>query len=86
MTKSPRSASGSTQNPDRLENILAFMTAGVIGVSVLTIIVVLIAYFVGYHQLPALLALIPLIGLPLGMLLIISLVVVSARRRKREAK
>ena len=86
MTKSDRQNKTPAKSTDRVENILAYMTAGVIGVSILTIIIVLIAYFFGYHELPALLALIPLIGMPLGMLLIITLVLVSARRRRREAK
>ncbi len=86
MTKSDRPSKSPAQSSDRAENILAYMTAGVIGVSILTIIAVLIAYFVGYREMPALLALIPLIGMPLGMLLIITLVLVSARRRRRESK
>ena len=70
-------------NENRLENVLAYMTVGVVGISILAIITVLIAYFTGFHDLPPLLALIPLIGLPMGMLLIISLVIVGAVRRKR---
>ena len=70
-------------NQNRLENVLAYMTVGVVGISSLAIITVLIAYFTGFHDLPPLLALIPLIGLPMGMLLIISLVIVGAVRRKR---
>lgn len=85
MTKSDRNIN-KVQNSERVENILGFMTAGVIGVSILTIIIVLVAYFAGYHEMPPLLALIPLIGLPIGMLLIITLVLISARRKRRESK
>jgi cytochrome c-type biogenesis protein CcmH/NrfF len=77
MAKSPKN------NENRLENILAYMTVGVVGLSLLTIITVLVAYFAGFHDLPPLLALIPLFGLPTGMLLIISLVIIGAVRRKR---
>ncbi len=77
MAKSPKT------NENRLENVLAYMTVGVVGVSILAIVTVLVAYFTGFHDLPPLLALIPLFGLPMGMLLIISLVIIGAVRRKR---
>lgn len=77
MAKSPKN------NENRLENILAYLTVGVVGISILAIITVLVAYFTGFHDLPPLLALIPLLGLPIGMLLIISLVIIGAVRRKR---
>ncbi len=77
MVKTPKN------KENRLENVLAYMTVGVVGVSILAIITVLIAYFNGFRDLPPLLALIPLIGLPLGMLLIIALVILGAVRRKR---
>jgi hypothetical protein len=75
-------------NPEnRLENVLAYMAVGVIATSILSIAIVLITYYVAPEtNLPVLLRLLPLIGLPLGMLLIITLVIVSARRRAREAK
>lgn len=74
-------------NPaSRLENVLAYMAVGVIGFSILIIGVLLWAYAVGVKTLPTLLPLLPFIGLPLGMLLIIALVVVSLRRRNRESK
>ena len=55
------------------------MAVGVIGF-------LLFAYATGMKSLPALLPLLPFIGLPIGMLLIIALVIVSFRRRAREAK
>jgi hypothetical protein len=74
-------------NPqNRLENVLAFMTVGVIAASIICIAVVLISNYLGVAQLPVFLILVPLIGLPIGMLLIITLVIVSARRRAAEAK
>jgi hypothetical protein len=77
--------SGANATP-RLENVLAFMAVGVIGFSILIIAFLLFAYATGMKSLPVLLPLLPFIGLPLGMILIISLVIVSIRRRAREAK
>jgi FtsH-binding integral membrane protein len=71
---------------NRLENVLAFMTVGVIATSIICIAIVLVSYYLGVAQLPVFLRLVPLIGLPLGMILIVTLVIVSARRRAREAK
>ena len=71
---------------NRLENVLAFMTVGVIATSIICIAIVLVSYYVGVAQLPVFLRLVPLIGLPMGMILIVTLVIVSARRRAREAK
>ncbi len=64
--------------------MLAFMAIGVIGLSLLTIAALLIAYATGVTSLPVLLPLLPFIGLPIGMLLIIALAIVGAKRRKRE--
>ncbi len=71
---------------NRLENVLAYMAVGVIASSIICIAIVLISYYLGVAQLPVILRLVPLIGLPVGMLLIITLVIVSARRRARESK
>lgn len=68
----------------RAENVLAFMAIGVIGLSLLTIAALLIAYATGVTSLPVLLPLLTFIGLPIGMLLIIALAIVGANRRKRE--
>ena len=64
--------------------MLAFMAIGVIGLSLVTIAVLLIAYARGATSLPVLLPLLPFIGLPIGMVLIIALAIVGANRRKRE--
>lgn len=75
-----------TSNPTpRLESVLAFMAVGVIGFSILIIGYLLFAYATNMRSMPVLLPLIPFIGLPVGMLLIITLVIVSVRRRNREA-
>jgi hypothetical protein len=70
----------------KAESVLAYMATGVIGFSLLIIGVLLFAYATGIKSLPVLLPLLPFIGLPLGMLLIIALVIVSIRRRTRESK
>ena len=69
---------------NRAENILAFMAAGVIGVSILSIFAVIVAAANHANAVIQNLVLLPLIGLPAGALLIIALVVTSAIRRKRE--
>jgi hypothetical protein len=65
----------------RVENALAFMMAGVIGVSILAILVVLVAYLLNFTKLPPILALLPMIGLPVGALLMITLIIFQARNR-----
>lgn len=65
----------------RVENALAFMMAGVIGVSILAILVVLVAYLLNFTKLPPILAMLPMIGLPVGALLMITLIIFQARNR-----
>lgn len=69
----------------RLESVLAYMAVGVIGFSILIIGVLLVAYATGVQSLPTLLPLLPFIGLPIGMVLIITLAVIGAIRRSKEA-
>jgi predicted membrane metal-binding protein len=76
-------AKPNTPQKTRVENALAFMMAGVIGISILAILVVLVAYLLNFHQLPPLLALLPMIGLPFGAILMIALVIVQARNRSK---
>lgn len=73
----------SENDQNRLESVLAFMAAGVIGVSLLTMLAALLTRLFG-GQPWAVLAQLPLIGLPFGFILIITLLVVSLRRRSRE--
>ena len=77
----------------RLERILAYMVAGVVGLSILAFLAVILGTWAGagadngFGQgvWPAVLAL-PLFGLPLGFVLIIVLMVMSGMRRAREAR
>lgn len=66
----------------RVENALAFMMAGVIGVSVLAILLMLVSALMKF-ELPKLFALLPFVGLPFGALLMITLVIVQARNRAK---
>ena len=73
----------SEENQNRLESVLAFMAAGVVGVSLVTMLIALLVRLFG-GQPWAVLAQLPLVGLPIGFLIIISLVVVNTIRRSRE--
>jgi hypothetical protein len=68
---------------NRFENILAFMAAGVIGVSLLSILAILIASWLKFKLIAVVLAL-PLIGLPLGFVIIFTLLIISIVRKSRE--
>ena len=77
---------------NRLERILAFMVAAAVGLSIICFIAVIIATAVGTSPesfssgvWPVVIVL-PAIGLPLGLVLVIVIIVVSALRRGREAR
>jgi hypothetical protein len=75
--------------PSRIERVLATMIAGVIGLSVLAFFAIIIATWSGFDRtdfgagLWPIITMIPLMGLPLGFVLIIALLVVSTRRRRQ---
>jgi hypothetical protein len=71
--------------PSRLESVLAFMAAGVIGLSLVTMLVALLTRLFNGNPWPVLTQ-IPLIGLPFGFVIILVLLFVSMRRRSRENK
>jgi hypothetical protein len=73
-------------NPRRLEQVLGGMAVGVIGLSILSLLTTLLMVFLGVDNLPVILAQLPLIGLPVGFLIIISMLVVAIIRRSREAR
>jgi hypothetical protein len=68
---------------NRGENILAFMTAGVIGVSILTMLVTLALLGVGVKVAPVV-GVVPVVGLPVGVLLMIALLITNVIRKSRE--
>ena len=67
---------------NRFENVLAYMAAGVIGISVLIILVILVASLFKF-ALPGALILLPLVGLPLGFILIFALLIASIVRKSK---
>jgi len=72
--------------PRRLEQVLGAMAVGVIGLSVISILTTLLMVFFGAENLPVILAQLPLIGLPVGFLIIIAMLVAAIIRRSREAR
>ena len=73
-------------NPRRLEQVLGGMAVGVIGLSILSLLTTLLMVFLGVDNLPVILAQLPLIGLPVGFLIIIAMLVAAIIRRSREAR
>lgn len=79
-------------NDHRLERILAFMVASAIGLSIVSFLAVIIASGVGvtgeqFSQPPwPTILVLPVIGLPLGVIVLIALLIVSGLRRGREAR
>jgi ABC-type polysaccharide/polyol phosphate export permease len=70
----------------KVEVVLAAMAVGVIGLSVLSMLATLLLVFFGVENLPAVMAQLPLIGLPVGFLLIIALLVAAIIRRSRDSR
>jgi carbon starvation protein CstA len=76
----------------RAERTLAYMVASAIGLSILAFVAVIIAHFAGvtaeaFAKTPwPTIIILPTIGLPIGLALLIALIIVSGVRRGREAK
>ena len=74
--------------PSRLERILAFMVAAIIGLSVIAFFAIIIGTWTGMQSddfsvgIWPMVTLLPLFGLPLGFVLIFALLIVSTRRRR----
>ncbi len=81
--KTPETKAPITLRESRVENILAFMTAGVIGVSILTMLVTLALLGLGVKVAPVV-GVVPVVGLPIGVLLMISLLITNVVRKSRE--
>ena len=79
-------------NPRPVERILAYMVAAAVGLSVLCFLALIIATAVGTtgEQFSAFpwptIIVLPLVGLPIGLVLMISLLVLTAVRRGRDTK
>jgi hypothetical protein len=83
-------ASNTPISANRGERILAFMIASAIGLSILCFIIVIIATAAGIRDFgtppwPTVIIL-PAIGLPIGLVLMIALIIISGLRRGREAR
>jgi ABC-type dipeptide/oligopeptide/nickel transport system permease component len=85
-----------TANPpvseNRLERILAYMILGIVALSLICFVAIIVATATGMARedfaqgIWPMVSVIPLVGLPLGMVLIVVLLLVSVRRRGRAAK
>ncbi len=62
------------------------MIVAILALSILDLVGVLIAAAAGVTDLWPILRILPLLGLPIAMLLILVLLVINARRRSREAQ
>jgi formate/nitrite transporter FocA (FNT family) len=75
---------------NRNERILAYMLASAIGLSILAIIAILVGTGVGVRDFDEgvwpVIIMLPNIGFPLGIILLVVLVVVSARHKSRAAR
>ncbi len=70
-----------TPNRSQIEVTLAYMAIGVIAVSLVSMVATLLLTALGVEELPALMAQLPLIGFPVGFLLIIGMLIHSVARR-----
>lgn len=73
-------------NRSKIEIILGSMAIGVVGLSILSMFSTLLLVFLGVSELPPILAQLPLIGLPIGFLIIIAMLIAAMIRRSREAR
>ena len=75
---------------NRNERIIAYMLASAIGLSVLAIIAILAGTGLGVRDFDEgiwpVIIILPNIGFPIGILLLVALVIVSARRKSRAAR
>ncbi|WP_411698401.1 hypothetical protein [Conyzicola sp.] len=75
---------------NRNERIIAYMLASAIGLSVLAIIAILAGTGLGVRDFDEgiwpVIIILPNIGFPIGILLLVLLVIVSARRKSRAAR
>jgi hypothetical protein len=72
------------QNRPQIETTLAYMAVGVIGVSIIFMLLTLGLSAFGLNSFPVIFAQLPLIGLPVGFLIIVSMLIVAIIRRTKE--
>ncbi|HEY7853762.1 MAG TPA: hypothetical protein VIB80_01425 [Aquiluna sp.] len=68
----------------QIETILAYMAVGVTLVSILSILATLIISATGSIEIPVILAQLPLIGLPIGFVLIMAMLITAIIRRSKQ--
>lgn len=73
-----------SSNRAQIETTLAYIAVSVIGISILSILATLIMTATGATQFPVILAQVPLIGLPVGFLIVIAMLITSIIRRSKE--
>jgi ABC-type dipeptide/oligopeptide/nickel transport system permease component len=77
---------------NRLERVLGFMIFGIVGLSVICFLAIIIGTAAGMQRADfasgiwPMVSVIPFVGLPLAMILLVALFLVVARRRGRAAK
>ena len=72
------------QNRPQIETTLAYMAVGVIGLSIVSMLITLGLSALGFSNFPVVLAQLPMIGLPIGFLIIVAMLIVSIIRRTKE--
>ena len=72
------------QNRPQIETTLAYMAVGVIGLSIVSMLITLGLSALGFSNFPVVLAQLPLIGLPIGFQIIVAMLIVSIIRRTKE--
>jgi uncharacterized membrane protein YraQ (UPF0718 family) len=70
--------------PSKLETTLAYMGAGIIGLSLVSIMITLVASYFGSTTNLAIFAQIPLLGMPIGFILVMVLLGLALARKGRE--
>lgn len=71
-------------NRSQIEVTLAYMAIGVIAASVIAMATTLILALLGVTNMPAFLAQLPLVGFPIGFLLIIGMLISAIIRKGKE--
>ncbi|MFM8926745.1 MAG: hypothetical protein ACKOFA_00880 [Rhodoluna sp.] len=76
--------SNNNNDSNKLETFLAFGFIGSVIASVLAILVILLDAFTDYKFMPVGLGLVPMLALPFGLLCLIGVFILSARRKKKD--
>ncbi|NBW72912.1 MAG: hypothetical protein EBR26_00660 [Microbacteriaceae bacterium] len=71
------------KDSSKLENLLAFGFIGSVIASVLAVLVILLDAFTQYKFMPIGLGLVPMLALPFGLLCLIGVFILSAKRKKK---